>query len=92
MFCYSIKTSKFEKMKETKKVGKLLRTSLVSIIFLTIHLFKKKTLRASNSLDQDQGPNCLQRLSADDTSRYAPFSGADLWMLSVTSEAVHTTS
>ena len=25
-------------------------------------------IRVSNSLDPDQGPNCLQRLSADDTS------------------------
>ena len=50
--------------------------------FLKINFFKKSfrnTIRVSNSLDPDQdqnfvgpdlGPNCLQRLSADDKSRH----------------------
>ena len=42
------------------------------------NFFFRNTIRMSNSLDPDQarnfvgtdlGPNCLQRLSADDTSR-----------------------
>ena len=46
------------------------------IIFLT-KIFQESTIRMSNSLDSDQarlsvgpdlGPNCLQRVSADDTS------------------------
>ena len=51
------------------------------LIFFKINFFKNifsNTIRVSNSLDPDQarqnvgpdmGPNCLQRLSADDTRR-----------------------
>ena len=56
-------------------------SSLLSVYFLQYQLFQKNVSEissVSNSLDQDLailfvepylGPNCLQRLSADDTSR-----------------------
>ena len=45
-------------------------------------------MRVSNSLDPDQaryfvgpdlGPKCLQKLSADDTSKWFSFLSASLW-------------
>ena len=56
----------------------ILHAFLLSADFIQNQLFQKNTFRVSNSLDPGQarhfvgpdlGPNCLQRLSADDTSR-----------------------
>ena len=56
---------------------------ICGFVFYKINFFKKRnfrnTIRVSNSLDPDQasrffrpdlGPNCLQRLSADDKSHH----------------------
>ena len=46
---------------------------LLSAFFFSKSTFLKNslrnTIRVSNSLDPDDSPNCLQRLSADDTRR-----------------------
>ena len=40
------------------------------LTFSKITFFEKisKTIRVQNSLDPESGPNCLQKISADDTS------------------------
>ena len=62
--------------------GKLFMIFCSLKIFFKINVFKtsyQNTIRVSNILDPDQaqhnvgpnlGPNCLRRLTADDTSRY----------------------
>ena len=51
----------------------ILHALLLSADFFSKSTFSKNyfrnTIRVSNSLDPDQGSNCLQRLSADETSR-----------------------
>ena len=40
-----------------------------SVCLLFFSIFSRNIRRVSSSLDPDLGPNCLQRLSADDTSK-----------------------